>query len=516
MAFNLNSASFGLEKKPTPQENAEIENLNRSKDYDIHDPYHNPLEGIKDYEHELGFDVDSENYYHPGFEGFEDEVETPNNPIDDSEKGGEVGAFMEKYNLEEFELEKLMADCEAYQNGKNILAPLRDSHDLGELALLYRDYEGAKHDGLPFNDEELSKISEDDRENLIGLYEKKSGLVFKIAENNSLINGLKTEGEPLVAKVDHAYSTAWTEKISEKKGATLTLRPEIIAKRTDEIKKQIDEIKKQIDELETPIYKKVLKVDRELEERAQDARNDARNNDPKLWKDVPKYSEADLALQKNVLAYIRQEEGAKKPVSLSGEKLTREQIEDVLRDIAEDEKWPKANFFAEARKINRNGHEQEIRQLATVENLSNSRRAKYTFVSDNLPVGQYFYQADLKSAVISKTNPNLAFAPINLFISAERSKKNVPEAVADRMAEVASEKIADKPMSIIRKRMSENKVRPTIIKKETSAEVIDKPKPIIIKKEIPQDKPASTIIKKESPVEKPAPVIKKRVPEEVM
>lgn len=409
MAFNLNKFGFGsVEQKPTPkekewekigyvekkataQENREIRNLNKSQDIDVQNPYRNPREGIVNIP---GSDVvDPANYYNePGFEKFEDEIETFGNSIDDSKKGGEIGAFMEKYNLEEFELEKLMSDCDAYLNGKKIPAPLKDGHDLKELALLYHDYLKAKNDGAPLS-----------------------------------------------------------EKPAE------------------------------------PDYKKVLlKSDPEREKRIQDAKN----NDPKLWKDVPKYSEEDLALRKRVLAYITQEEGAKKPAFEGSEKFTKEQIEDVLREIAEDEKWPQANFFEEVRRFkDRSGREENRRQLATVQNLENGKRVKYTFMSDNLPTGKYFYQADPKAIFISKNNPNSAFVPIRLFIGAEKRKKNVPEDIAARLAEVAASK---------------------------APEIAVEPKPVIIKKEKPQEKPAPTLIKKGTPVEKPKAVIKKRVPEEVM
>lgn len=479
--------SLNLKEKTRFNSDKETRDFNYSKkeDIDVHDPHHNYFNGIKNFENEVGSDIDLDNYYHPGFEGFEDEEATPENPIDDSEKNGEIGAFMEKYGLEEFELEDLMRDCNAYQNGKKIPAPLENDTDLKELALLYKSYLLAKNENEPsFNKKGLERLSENDLEKLADLYREKSESSFRLAEINSSLNNNKNKLENVPVLVSNS-----TEK---KNSPAITLRPEVIQKREqtkerDELVKKISEINEQISVIKEPVNQRIAQVkaiDAQREINIQEAKDQAiKNNNINLWKNVPEYSEKEIALRESVLAYVRKENGARKPFFEDGQELNKEQIEDVLREVARDQGWDKANFFAEVRKTkDKNGREQNIRQLAAVQNLDNGRRVKHTFASNNLQAGQYFYKDDPKSFFISKNNPDSAIAPINFFISTERPKKTLPEDVVKKMTEVAAEK---KP--------AESKVE--IIKKK-APEVVEKRTPIIIKKEVSKDKPAPVIKKK--------------------
>lgn len=550
------------EKKPKPRFNPdkEVREFNKSWDFNIHDPYRDHLKNLVNVP---GSDVvDPENYYNKaGFENFKGGQEIPNNPIDDSERDGVIGGVVNRYglkNLEEWELEKLMKDCELIsfvdesKRGEATEMLMKKYEIEGveewraddlveEMASLYRPYLAVKNEKeSAFNNKGLERLSENDLEKLADLHGEKSELTFKIAEINGLIKNPtieavstdpktdpKIEEEAIIAKLSYAYSTAKEENSEinkqgdlKKKGPNITLKPEVALKREqekkrDELADRLKEVEKEISIIKEPIRERAEQIkiiDAENEIKAWEAEEQVQKDNKQAaedWKNLPEYNEKDQSLREKVLAYIKKEDGARKPTFEKGEKLSQEQIEDVLREIAKEKGWAKGNFYKTFRKFtDKDGNLQNIRQLMTVDNTKDGKRIKYIFESENLPAGQYFYDADPKLYFVSKKDPKSAIAMIRFFISTERPKKSLPDDIVARMAKVAAEKPAAAKAEIkIVKKGDKEKQLPHVINKK-----VEKPAPTIIKN--PGERPRFIVNKKLVAIDKsdkPAPVIKKKV-----
>ncbi|MFZ4648715.1 MAG: hypothetical protein ACOYMB_03750 [Patescibacteria group bacterium] len=349
-----------------------------------HDPHANPREGA--YNNPAANVIDPENNYNqPGFE----DREVYNDVVDDSQVGGEIGELMEKYGLEEWELTDLMKKCEAFLNGKEKSSPLKNESEVEELAVFYRDYLAAKNEnGFPFSAEELEKVSGEKREELANLYFEKSNLVFKLAETSNF-NSEKISNDNFVnTNPDIKYST---------KDETLApnLRPQMIF--------DLRNINKSIAAIENLMVNRNPKIEKTAEK--------------DLWKEVPEYSQEELALREDCLSYLRDRIN-KKPTFADGKALDHKQIMEIAKEAAIAEGWQKAGFFEETYK----GH----RQLSHIDR-SGGKRVKYTFISNNLPVGDYYFEVDPNKFFISKNDQNSAVAPIRLMINGRKEVNIKPK-----------------------------------------------------------------------------------------
>jgi len=368
--------SFGGENLPAGHGKEYKEKDYSGKEAAEHDPYSNPLEGAVNVP---GSDVvDPENYYNePGFE----DKEIYNDVVNNSQPEGEIGALLEKYGLEEWELVEWMKKCEDYENGKKAGAPFKDMSKVRELAGVYRDYLAAKNEhGLPFSNEELKNVPIFKLEELSDLYKEQVYYTMKIAE----LNG--ADDKP--AETGVVYSTG------EKKSG-----PGVRARYVGELK----EARGKIVEIEGKILNQKPKT--------------PENKDKNAWKEVPEYSPEELALHLKCLEYFRNRKNTP-PTFADGKPLTEAQILDVVQEVAADEKWPNGRFFEETFKGRR--------QLSYVEK-SGQNRVKYVFLSQNLPAGKYFFEANPDQFFVSRNNPNSAIAPIRLMVSGANPKKFMAE-----------------------------------------------------------------------------------------
>ena len=497
------------------KDDREIKMLNRSEELNKLDPYRDSSKDLS--LKSRPYDINLDNYYHDEL-SLEDEVV---DAVDNSERDGEIGYLMEKYGLEDFELEALMKEIDEHvksldpssiDNNPEIPKYIQklDSDDLRDLVLLYRPFLRTRNEyGLPFSQEELAKISEADREKLANKHQEKPDLLFKIAKVNDFLNKLDNgsdlndsqKEEVKKMQLDFIALLAQEKNDSEtgepkqndsetgeannltKKGTAITLRPEVRYKKelTDfqtDLQAKLKDVNKQIRTLEEPIYKATPKVTAaeaaialdkaEMLRKANElaAKEQEVKEGERLWKEKPTYSEFDNKLRNDVLAYVRRESGARRPSFKDETKLNQEQIEDVLREIAKIKGWYQGNFKEEVRKImGKNGLE-VIRQLVSYdENIVQGvkKTIKYIFESENLPAGQYFFEPNYKKIKTANDNPNSAIAPISLFISKERPNKELPESIVKQMkvaAEEAAAKAANKPeIKIVKKGTS---VNPTV------------------------------------------------------
>jgi hypothetical protein len=350
------------------------------KDYREHDPHANPLEGLSLNKAEEVLDL--ENFYNePGFE----DRKIYNDVVDDSVIGGEVGELMEKYGLEnEWELVDLLKNSE--DDGKNKVRPLASPKESHELALFYREYLAAKNEnGLPFSDEELKSISEKDQQELLDLYRQRGEIAFKIANLNETVDDSKIVDEKQInANSELVFSTE-EKTFTPKMGAQYKYDLRNVEKRIVELEKLIP----------TPSNRK----------------------EQNPWKEIPKYSEAEISLRKSCINHLRDRINPR-PTFADGQVLSKEQVLEMAREEAIEEKWPKASFSEEV------FHGQ--RQLTFVERSGN-KRIKYIFLSNNLPAGEYFFETNPDKFFVSKNGDHLAIAPVRLMLETSKREEKAED-----------------------------------------------------------------------------------------
>ena len=346
-----------------------------------HDPYANPLEG---YGNNPAAEVlDPENFYN--VEGFDKEVyqSEEEKVIDDSQIGGEVGKMMEKYGMEEWELEALLKKCEDYLNGTSKVPPRSNLAEVQELALFYREYLRTKNEaGLPLSETEAAKLSEKELDELADLYQERNYLAFLVANANEAPVEEKIIDEKLLdSNVKLRYST--------EKGNNAP-------KESPHYAEELAAADKKIAILEGKAFKDEKKKE--------------------VVKNIPKYSEEEKALQTSCLNYLGHRSG-KPSFAKGGPVLNINQILELAREGAEENGWPKGKFFAETFKGKR--------QLSRIVSFG-GKRIKYVFLSEKLPVGEYYFEANPNKFFISRNNPDSAVAPITTMVNMEDLPEKQP------------------------------------------------------------------------------------------
>lgn len=335
-------------------------------DHSVHDPYVNPLSGVNNFPE--ASPLDPENAYNmPGFE----DRKIYNDVVDDHKIDGEIGEYLEKYGLENWELEKLMKNCEEFIGNRDKEMPLKDFEEVAELAAIYRLYLTSRNEyGLPLSEEELAKAPEEKRWQLAGLYEEQGDLVHKIAVLNEAAH----------------------DRSLVKKG------PGVVYSTNDQETKLFNEIQK---------YRKELGELQEKIKNSEAVFRAKKIEKPLSLKDVPEYSKQDLELQQDCLDYLTHKKNDL-PTMVDGTVLSEQQVREVAKEAAAREGWPSATFSVEIY--------QNHRQLYSTEKLGRFGKIKYAFVSKDLPAGKYLFKADPDRFFVSRNNKYSAIAPVEVML----------------------------------------------------------------------------------------------------
>lgn len=457
----MKSIEFGLGEKETlpikkntssvKRETSPIENLPpiiEEKDYKYKEleSENNPF-----YKPEGADVVDPENYYNEL--GFEDkDRKIYNDPVYDSEPAEEIGELMEKFGLEEWELEDLMKKCEDYlkfgksdkfrvdksQAGQPLKSgkfsadkfksypPLKDKKETKKLALFYREYLAAKNeDGLPFNEEERKRVSESKLEELSLLHQELRHLNFGIAEIN--------EKE----KIDEVNKDNRGDRNLQ---LAYSSNPKVVLESKDQYLGRIKKVREKIYAIERIIEgeeegsKKInKKKERSIEDKERNIADIEKeqkilkkNIEKEEWRAAPDFSPEELKFLKRSVDWLRNPknpyptfDGGKKENGKK-EKLTLPQILESAQEYADYKKWPRGRFWEQDFKGRR--------QLTSMEKFYDKdkkvlKRIKYVYSSDNLPEGEYYFEINPDRSFINKNDPNFMVAPIRLMISRDNPKE---------------------------------------------------------------------------------------------
>jgi len=341
--------------------------------------------------------VDRENNYNePGFE----EQYASQEVIDSSLPDGEIGELMEKYEREEWELRDLMKQCEDHLKTGKGAQPLKDRNEVRNLAVFYREYLAAKSDdGLPFNEEERKRASADDLKNLAAWKEELGILEFDLAavedEERNLETGKKEMGNII-------YST-------KESGQEAGKQSDFLRKRRQELQRKISTVEEKIINPGKPVAPKAAKP--------EDA-----------WKDVPEYSAEELRVMEESVKWLKNRRLAQ-PGFATGEKLSEAQILESAQEYAAYQGWPKASFRAKEFK----GRRQLINILRFHDkNADADKQIRYVQFSQDLPEGEYYFDANAEAFFVDRKNPNLAVAPLNLMVSTEKPDKFLEKKESNR------------------------------------------------------------------------------------
>lgn len=338
-----------------------------------------------------GWDVvDRENNYNEP--GFEDEY-MPSEIIADDSRGGEIGELMEKYEREEWELRDLMKQCEDYlKTGKGV-QPLKNMAEVRNLAIFYREYLSAKSsDGLPFTEQERANTSEQDLKSLVEMKEKLGELDFEIAVANERAN---LNREPIDRNIVYSTDKGLDPKFnSQHKGFV------------NSAKERRSDLSKKIAILEDKIFNpaktkiEVAKVEDK-------------------WKDVPEFSEEELRVMEDSVAWLKNKK-LPRPSFTKGGELSEAQILESAQEYAVYKAWPKAIFHAQEFK----GRRQLINIMRFHDREADAnKQVRYVQFSNDLPEGEYYFEINADAFFVDKKNPNFAVAPLNLMVSTENPEK---------------------------------------------------------------------------------------------
>lgn len=338
-----------------------------------------------------GWDVvDRENNYNEP--GFEDPYISPE-AVADNSKGGEIGELMEKYGREEWELRDLMKQCEDYLKIGKGAQPLKDIVEVRNLAMFYREYLAAtSDDGLSFSEQERANASGVELSSLIEMKEKLGELDFEIAAANERAN---LNSEPVDKNI--VYST-------EKK-----LDPKFESRQKNFISSTQDkrsDLARQIAALEDKITSPV---------RVKTSANKPEDN----WKDVPEFSEEELRVMEDSVAWLKNRK-LPRPIFSKGGELSEAQILESAQEYAAYKAWPRASFRSQEFK----GRRQLMHIMRFHDREADvNKQIRYVQFSNDLPEGEYYFDVNADAFFVDRKNPSFAVAPLNLMISTENPEK---------------------------------------------------------------------------------------------
>lgn len=311
-------------------------------------------------------------------------------PSAENMSGADLGELMEKYGLEEWELIDLAKKCELYLKQAKGPMPREDYNEVRDLAVFYREYLAAKsEDGLPLSEEERGLAS---AEQLAAWKEAKdriASLIFSLAELNE-----NSQGQPQVdSNIVYSTNTKLSNDLLQKKEELLDLQYKL-------------------SDLEN-LLTKPKKVDNE-------------KNKIDVWESVPEYSDEELRVLEEAVAYLRNKR-APKPKFATGEELAEEQIIESAREYAQYKMWPKAFFKSQ----NFKGR----RQLVYTERFYDSkaktnRTIRFIYDSNDLPAGMYHFEPKVEAFFVNSKDKNFAVAPIDTMVNADKPKKSANKEVA--------------------------------------------------------------------------------------
>lgn len=391
----------------------EKNNLSDKEDYRYkeHNPSEYPLSGLQT----EGWDVvDPEQWYNmPDFkEDFKNyEVE------DEAELDLETEELLTKYDFEELDLKMYGESARKFLRGQG-KPPFRDINKNRELAAWHEEQLCLSNQyNLPFNETELARLNDAEKEELVDLYEKRAN----IQQNINQLLGINNEPELEQTKV--VYSTAKNTSQSQ----DLNIK---------QLTNQLYQLNASITALENKL---LTDPDKQRQKEVAQQKREEMQFERKLEQSIPEYSLEEIKLQDECLNYLTIKANKKdrepRPNFADGQPMTGEQILEIAQEGALEKiksgEMMQGVFFEE----NYKGQ----RQLAYVEK-NGAKRIKYILISPILPAGKYAFKIDTDSMFVAKNNPNSAMAHVNLMVNLGKPKEVMQEIMENKNKNISQQK----------------------------------------------------------------------------
>lgn len=325
--------------------------------------------------------------------------------------------LMKKYQLESFEVADLARQSIKYQRGV-AKKPLEDEQMISDLAtwlIKFLPYENKQ--GLPLLAEEIDRLKDEEKEELVKLYSDRADIILKIGQiNNSLVQNADKISN---IKKSSSYSTAFKPTVKnigdlKEKAKKLYFDLQKTEAKIFELERKAYEDlalkeRKREEQLEAIAKKEAerLKIMQEIKEEKEYQKEKSR---------LPEYSKEDIRAQEEALKQIRASyKGERKDVIHLGKALTKEGFKEFVKEGA-------ARNVIEGKMFQAYFQEKEFkgqRQLVCTLN-QNGKVVKYYWFSKYAKPG--FYAAKVNPARVKSTekNPNFATAGLDIMIPLDK------------------------------------------------------------------------------------------------